>query len=410
IVGKPPFDSQTQQDTIRLIRTNDLSFPSHTSSHARDLISQLIRRNPLDRMPLNEVIQHEWIIENANIKAIDENYEKINKSTSINQKNETTTLTSQYSFWLYRNEKIESLNVFIRPVISTDIYDLKVLFSDCSLFQRALVDFSMYYFAFRPKHSYVITSKHGLLAHASIKQWNFNNHLRSSILMLGLVYVRPDYRKFGIGELLTNYVLKIKSEEVSSIHANILTQHLPFYIRYGFQASFSLVGLVGKLGEFYNLTNVIEEDVTIQQYELSDILDIATYDSHIYPTYRIHYFEQLREHIYSIAGYVARSTKTNTILGYIILNFSQEFIKCGPLYADNINIALMLLKQCATDYDGTMLLTLPEDNRLAIKMFESKHFKQTNILHRVYTGSENIFHGKVFEHIWAVTDDWLSLI
>ncbi|CAF0996715.1 unnamed protein product [Adineta steineri] len=231
IVGKPPFDSQTQQDTIRLIRTNDLSFPSHTSSHARDLISQLIRRNPLDRMPLNEVIQHEWIIENANIKAIDENYEKINKSTSINQKNETTTLTSQYSFWLYRNEKIESLNVFIRPVISTDIYDLKVLFSDCSLFQRASVDFSMYYFAFRPKHSYVITSKHGLLAHASIKQWNFNNHLRSSILMLGLVYVRPDYRKFGIGELLTNYVLKIKSEEVSCIHANILTQHLPFYIR-----------------------------------------------------------------------------------------------------------------------------------------------------------------------------------
>ena len=40
-------------------------------------------------MPLDEVIQHEWILENANIKAIDENYEKINKSTSINQKDES---------------------------------------------------------------------------------------------------------------------------------------------------------------------------------------------------------------------------------------------------------------------------------------------------------------------------------
>jgi hypothetical protein len=39
-------------------------------------------------MPLNEVIRHEWIIENANIKAIDENYEKINKSTTINHKDE----------------------------------------------------------------------------------------------------------------------------------------------------------------------------------------------------------------------------------------------------------------------------------------------------------------------------------
>ncbi|UJR13594.1 hypothetical protein I4U23_000607 [Adineta vaga] len=319
-------------------------------------------------------------------------------------------LTSQYSFWLYRNEKIESLNLFIRPVISTDIYDLKLLFSDCTLFQRASIDFSMYYFTFRPKHSYIITSKHGLLGHASIKQWNLTKDSTTIVLMLGLVYIRSDYRKFGIGELLTNYVLKIPSNDNNSIHANILTQHLPFYIRYGFQASFSLVGLVGKLNEFYNLTNVIEEEIVIQQYELSDILDIATYDSRIYPTYRIHYFEQLREHIYSIAGYVARSIKTNAILGYVILNFSQEFIKCGPLYADNINIALLLLRQCATDYDGMMLLALPEDNRIAMKMFESKHFKQTHILHRVYTGNENIFQEKVFERIWAITDDWLSLI
>jgi aurora kinase A len=48
IVGKPPFDSQTQQDTIRLIRTNDLSFPPHTSVDARELISR-VRRKPFVR-------------------------------------------------------------------------------------------------------------------------------------------------------------------------------------------------------------------------------------------------------------------------------------------------------------------------------------------------------------------------
>jgi GNAT superfamily N-acetyltransferase len=291
-----------------------------------------------------------------------------------------------------------------------DIYDLKVLFSDCPIFQRACIDFPMYYFAFRPKHSYIITSKQGLLAHASIKQWDFPNHSKSSVLMLGLVYIRSDYRKFGIGELLTNYVLKLKSKEIHHIHANCLTQHLPFYIRYGFQASFSLVGYFGKLTEFFNVTNILPDDIDIQLYELSDILDVATYDRRIYPIYRIHFFEQLREHMYSIAGYVARSTKTNAILGYVILNFSQEYIKCGPLYAENLNIALLLLKQCATDYDGYMLLSLPEDNRTAMKMFESKHFKQTDILHRVYTGNENIFNQKNFQRIWAITDDWLSLI
>jgi GNAT superfamily N-acetyltransferase len=309
-----------------------------------------------------------------------------------------------------RDEKIESLNLFIRPMISRDIYDLKAYFTDCTLFHRASIDFSMYYYAFRPKHSYVIMSKHGLLAHASIKQWDFNNNSTSSILFLGLVYIRPDYRKFGIGELLTNYVFKIQSNEPNIIHANVLTKHLPFYIRYGFQASFSLVGLTGKLSEFLHLSNIVDEDINLQLFESADILDVATYDRHIYPLYRINYFEQLREHTYSIAGYVARSSKTNSILGYVILNFSQAFIKCGPLYADNLNIALLLLRQCAIDYDGTMILSLPEDNRLAMKMFESKHFKQTDILHRVHTGTENIFHGKFSERIWAITDDWLSLI
>jgi hypothetical protein len=57
-----------------------------------------------------------------------------------------------------------------------------------------------------------------------------------------------------------------------------------------------------------------------------------------------------------------------------------------------------------------MLLSLPEDNRTAMKMFESKHFKQTDIFHRVYTGNEKIFNEKNFQRIWAITDDWLSLI
>jgi len=88
IVGKPPFDSPTQQDTIQLIKGNELSFPLNASSSARDLISRLIRRNPIERLPLTEVIRHSWIIDNADIKSIDENYEKINKSTLINHKDE----------------------------------------------------------------------------------------------------------------------------------------------------------------------------------------------------------------------------------------------------------------------------------------------------------------------------------
>lgn len=295
-------------------------------------------------------------------------------------------------------------------MIATDISDLRSLFAGSSRFDRATIDLSMYYLSFRPKHSYVVTSKHGVLAHGSIKEWNRRSDSTPLILMFGFVYVRPDYRKFGIGELFSNYLLKVNADPSNLIHANIFSEHLPFYVRYGFQASFSLVGLSGKLAEFLNLKNILDEEIIIQLLELSDLLDLASYDRQIYPTYRIQYFEQLREHSYSIAGYVAYAKKSKQIVGYVVLNFSQDFIKCGPLFADNVNIALLLLRRCATDYDGMMLLALPEDNRLALKMFETRHFKRTDTLHRVYRGEENIFREQTFERVWTITDDWLSLI
>ena len=301
--------------------------------------------------------------------------------------------------------------MFIRPIIGSDITALKVLFNSCSLFHRASIDFSMYYFSFRPKHSYIVTSKCGHLAHGSIKRWTSRYPSIPSILMLGLIYVRTDYRKFGIGELITNYLLKIYSNEMNLIHANICSEHLPFYIRYGFQCSFSLISFQGKLSEFFEVSSKKNDEIVIQSIESCDILDLASYDSQIYPSYRIEYFEQLREHSLSVAGYVAYSKESKEIVGYIVLNFSDESIKCGPLYAETSSIAVLLLRQCAMDYDGTMILTLPEENRTAMKLFESKLFQRKDILHRVYKGHEEIFGKKtIFERIWSITDDWLSLI
>jgi hypothetical protein len=42
ILGKPPFDSQTQHETIRMIRSIELTFPLTTSSDLRDLITKVI--------------------------------------------------------------------------------------------------------------------------------------------------------------------------------------------------------------------------------------------------------------------------------------------------------------------------------------------------------------------------------
>lgn len=43
----------------------DLKFPKVVSDGARDLISMLLRHNPLDRLSLQNVIDHPWVRSNS---------------------------------------------------------------------------------------------------------------------------------------------------------------------------------------------------------------------------------------------------------------------------------------------------------------------------------------------------------
>ena len=63
LVGKPPFESETDQDTYKRIINIDLRFPSHVSGPARDLVTRLLRKSPEQRLPLEDVLRHPWIQE-----------------------------------------------------------------------------------------------------------------------------------------------------------------------------------------------------------------------------------------------------------------------------------------------------------------------------------------------------------
>ncbi|XP_076322388.1 aurora kinase C-like [Tachypleus tridentatus] len=64
LVGKPPFEMENVNDTYRRIIKVDLHFPSHVSEGAKDLIRKLLRRNSQERLPLEEILLHPWIVAN----------------------------------------------------------------------------------------------------------------------------------------------------------------------------------------------------------------------------------------------------------------------------------------------------------------------------------------------------------
>jgi len=63
LVGKPPFEAENNNETYRRITKVDLKFPAHVSEGARDIITQLLRKDPNQRISLDKCLEHPWILE-----------------------------------------------------------------------------------------------------------------------------------------------------------------------------------------------------------------------------------------------------------------------------------------------------------------------------------------------------------
>ncbi|KAJ1554136.1 spindle assembly checkpoint kinase [Cladochytrium tenue] len=68
LVGVPPFEDHSgYKATYKRISKVDLRFPKHVSDQARDLISKLLRYDPASRLPLDEVLEHPWIVRHRDV-------------------------------------------------------------------------------------------------------------------------------------------------------------------------------------------------------------------------------------------------------------------------------------------------------------------------------------------------------
>ncbi|CAI9775710.1 unnamed protein product [Fraxinus pennsylvanica] len=67
LYGVPPFEAKEHSDTYRRIVHVDLKFPPKpiVSSAAKHLISQMLVKDSSQRLPLHKVLEHPWIVQNA---------------------------------------------------------------------------------------------------------------------------------------------------------------------------------------------------------------------------------------------------------------------------------------------------------------------------------------------------------
>ncbi|KRZ56958.1 Aurora kinase A, partial [Trichinella nativa] len=62
LVGDPPFFAPSQKVTMRLISTCEFTIPDSVSDAAKDVINKLLKKDPSERMLLDELMIHPWMI------------------------------------------------------------------------------------------------------------------------------------------------------------------------------------------------------------------------------------------------------------------------------------------------------------------------------------------------------------
>lgn len=65
LVGKPPFEDNSEKGTYKKIKTGTPSFPPAITKEAKDLITRLLKKTPNERLTLEEVLQHPWVALNC---------------------------------------------------------------------------------------------------------------------------------------------------------------------------------------------------------------------------------------------------------------------------------------------------------------------------------------------------------
>lgn len=64
LVGTPPFDTQAVKSTLTRVVMANYKLPNHLSAEAKDLINNLLQKNPKDRIKLEQILEHPFIKRN----------------------------------------------------------------------------------------------------------------------------------------------------------------------------------------------------------------------------------------------------------------------------------------------------------------------------------------------------------
>lgn len=66
LVGKPPFDTDGVKSTLTRVVMSDFIIPNYLSPEAKDLLERCLRKNPIERIHVEDILTHPFMLKHMN--------------------------------------------------------------------------------------------------------------------------------------------------------------------------------------------------------------------------------------------------------------------------------------------------------------------------------------------------------
>ncbi len=190
----------------------------------------------------------------------------------------------------------------------------------------------------------------------------------------GLYIVDPKYRGQGFGLALT----RARLEYVGARNAGIdgVLENIPIYQRVGYRLAHQNFRYQG------NALNRTVDNVAIRPLSQVPFSELEAYDRECFPAPRSKF---LRAWINQPDGLSLGYVEDGCLKGYTVRRQCVEGFKIGPLFADNLDVAMVLFQAVQASVPGhPIIIDIPEINPAAQELIRSQPMEQVFATGRMY--------------------------
>ena len=207
---------------------------------------------------------------------------------------------------------------------------------------------------------------------------------------IGLYIVRPEYRGQGYGHRLWEQALR-HLQDVKCVGLEAASHLITNYAEWGFKTSSQTIRW-----QLFNAEDGLSAQAVLDPQDLNTVSGpeipleaIKKYDSEREFTARPHFLSQWLEH--PSGKVIALIDKYNHCHGFArirpCLLPAGEGWRIGPILADSLVLAKVLILNLLIEHKGVILIDSPERNHNAQSLLSSLGFREISATTRMYKGS-----------------------